>query len=406
MRIGFVYPTLRQRGGAQNLTVWLAAELSARGHTVALLAAGIDRSLWPELDGSDVVTKELPDTDEGFWHQWHRSRANGRALASAVAGFDLVVAGNYPCYHWLADAVERLERPPATMFYCQEPYRKFYFPITDRPSVEYIQSGRHTLPLQDLLASRVRWRLRKFRFLKGTLVRRFDRRSMTRIGTIVANSEFTRTNAAEAWGREVSVCYPGPPSPDPDTQATAPTCSGVAVLTGWELTKNPMGVLGAIDRVVNWHGRPDIGFTMTGGEPPPPYAAYIEQHGLDRVIDFPGFVSEEEKSRLLASARLCLFIPLAEPFGLVPVEAMLRGTPVVASDHGGPSEVVTHGETGCLVDPYSPDAVADAIVRLYDDVDRLDAMGRQGRVRAETNFSLAGCADCIEETASFTVQPR
>ena len=136
------------------------------------------------------------------------------------------------------------------------------------------------------------------------------------------------------------------------------------------------------------------------------YAAYIDQHGLDRVIDLPGFVSEAEKSRLLASARLCLFIPLAEPFGLVPVEAMLRGTPVVASDHGGPSEIVVDGETGSQVNPYSPEAIADAIVRLYDDVDRLEAMGRQGRARAETNFSLAACTDCLEEAASRAVERR
>jgi glycosyltransferase involved in cell wall biosynthesis len=405
MQIGFVYPTLRHRGGAQNLTVWLATELNARGHEVTLFAAGIERSLWPELDGSGVAAIELPDTNEGFWHQWQRSRANGQVLADAMDGFDLVVAGNYPSYHWLADAVARLARPPATMLYCQEPYRKFYFPITDRPSVEYIQSGRASLPLHDLLAKHVRWRLRKHRFIKGRLVRRFDRRSMTRIETIVANSEYTSRNAAEAWGRDVSVCYPGPPSPEPDTRGPAPTRAGVAVLTGWELTKNPMGVLGAIERIVNMHGRQDIRFTMTGGAPPPRYAAFIEQHGLDRVIEFPGFVSEEEKNRVLASARLCLFIPLAEPFGLVPVEAMLRGTPVIASDHGGPSEIVTDGETGCLVDPYSPDGVADAIVRLYDDVDRLDAMGRKGLERAETKFSLAACADCILEAASTGRRP-
>jgi len=406
MRIGLVHPALRRRGGAQNLTVWLATELSSRGHAVTLLAAGIDRFLWPELDGPDVATIELPDTNERFWHQWRRSRANGRILAGAVDGFDLVVAGNYPSYHWLADAVARLARPPATMCYCHEPYRKFYFPITDRPSIEYVQSGRDTLPLHDVLASRVRWRLRKFRFLKGRLVRHFDRRSMTRIGTIVANSEFTRENAAEAWSRRVAVCHPGAPAPDPEPILSAQERSGVIVLTGWDIAKNPMGVLGAIEQVVNRQGRQDIRFTMTGGEPPPPYSAYIKQHGLDRVIDFPGFVSEDEKSRLLASARVCLFIPLAEPFGLVPVEAMLRETPVVASDHGGPSEIVVDGETGCLVDPYSPDTVADAIVRLYDDVDRLDAMGRKGRERAETNFSLAACADCIEEAGSRTVQPQ
>ena len=406
MRIGFVNPALRHRGGAENLTVWLATELTSRGHTVTLCAAGIDRSLWPELERSGMRTIELPDTGEGFWHQWRRSRANGRALARAVEGLDVVVAGNYPSYLWLADAVDRLPRPPATMLYCQEPYRKFYFPITDRPSIAYIRSGRRSLPAHDLLSSRVRSRLWKFRFLKGQLARRFDRRMLARIGTIVANSEFTCRNAAEAWSREVEVCRPGVPVPDEGPGLPARDRSGVMVLTGWDLAKNPMGVLGAIEQVLKRHGRQDIKFTMTGGEPPKPYAAYIEGQGLDRIVDFPGFISETEKSRLLGSARLCLFIPLAEPFGLVPVEAMLSGTPVVASDHGGPSEIVVDGDTGLLVDPYSPVAVADAIVRLYDDVDRLEAMGRRGRARAEAQFSLSACTDRFERIAERAVERR
>jgi glycosyltransferase involved in cell wall biosynthesis len=167
-----------------------------------------------------------------------------------------------------------------------------------------------------------------------------------------------------------------------------------------------MGVLGTIEQVLKRHGREDIRFTMTGGEPPPPYATYIEQRGLDSIIDFPGFVSEAEKGRLLASARLCLFIPLAEPFGLVPVEAMLRSTPVVASDHGGPSEIVVDDETGCLVDPYSPDAIADAVVSLYDDIDRLKEMGRAGRARAEEKFSLSAATDRFERIAVRAVEGR
>ena len=400
-----VHPALCHRGGAENLTVWLASELTSRGHTITLFAAGIDRSLWPELEPR-VSTIELPDTDEEFWHQWRRSSVNGQALADAVDGVDLVVAGNYPSYLWLADAVDRLQRPPATMMYCQEPYRKFYFPITDEPSISYVRSGRSTLPIDHLLVGRVRARLRKHRFIKGPLTRRFDRRMLPRIGTIVANSEFTRRNAAQAWSRDVEVCYPGAPVSKDRPDVAAGDRSGVVVLTGWELAKNPMGVLGTIEQVLKRHGRKDIRFTMTGGEPPPTYATYIKQRRLDRIIDFLGFVSEAEKSRLLASARLCLFVPLAEPFGLVPVEAMLRSTPVIASDHGGPSEVVMDGETGCLVDPYSPDAIADAVVRLYDDIGRQESMGRLGRARAEAKFSLSAVTDCFERMASCAVEQR
>lgn len=75
-----------------------------------------------------------------------------------------------------------------------------------------------------------------------------------------------------------------------------------------------------------------------------------------------------------------------ESFGLVLVEAMATGRPVVATDHGGPREVCAGGETALLVPPRDPRAMADAMLELLRDPPRAAAMGRAGRLRAEQLF--------------------
>ena len=176
--------------------------------------------------------------------------------------------------------------------------------------------------------------------------------------------------------------------------------SGVAVLTGWEVAKNPMGVLGTINEVVHHFGRRDIPFTITGRDMRPEYEAYLREHDLSDVVTVRNYVSEGEKAALLQRARLCLFIPFAEPFGLVPVEAMLYQTPVIAADHGGPSEVVIDGKTGRLVDVFAPREVARTVVDLYDDTMLLAKFGRAGERLAREEYSLDALLERFEHQLS------
>jgi glycosyltransferase involved in cell wall biosynthesis len=67
---------------------------------------------------------------------------------------------------------------------------------------------------------------------------------------------------------------------------------------------------------------------------------------------------------------------------------MAAGLPVIATDVGGNREVVAHGETGFLVPPGSPEAIASAALSLIDDPARALAMGLAGRKRIEQTFDL------------------
>jgi len=79
---------------------------------------------------------------------------------------------------------------------------------------------------------------------------------------------------------------------------------------------------------------------------------------------------------------------LPEPFGLVVIEAMASGKPVVATAPGGPSETVVDGETGFLVPPSDPTAIARALEELLADPQKRISMGEAGKRRAREVFSL------------------
>jgi glycosyltransferase involved in cell wall biosynthesis len=75
-----------------------------------------------------------------------------------------------------------------------------------------------------------------------------------------------------------------------------------------------------------------------------------------------------------------------EPFGLVAIEGMAAGCSIIASNHGGVSEIVMDGVTGSLVTPGSIDSLAAAIVRYIEDPARVRVEGRAGRQRFAAEF--------------------
>lgn len=89
--------------------------------------------------------------------------------------------------------------------------------------------------------------------------------------------------------------------------------------------------------------------------------AQAEALGISSQVTFVGFVSDEERDQLYHTADLAIFPSLYEPFGIVALEAMANGCPLIVSDAGGLSEVVQHGVTGLVVPADDAGSLADAI---------------------------------------------
>ena len=106
----------------------------------------------------------------------------------------------------------------------------------------------------------------------------------------------------------------------------------------------------------------------------------VESLKLEPFVRYVGVV--DEVASLLAAADVLLLPSESESFGLVALEAMASGVPVVASDVGGLPEVVAHGKTGFLAPVGDIDAMAGYCLQLLEDVTVMKRFARAARKRA------------------------
>jgi glycosyltransferase involved in cell wall biosynthesis len=149
-------------------------------------------------------------------------------------------------------------------------------------------------------------------------------------------------------------------------------------------------VIGALGRLLD-----DVELVIAGGPPAagldddPEVARLRDRARAEGVADrvtFLGAVGQDALPTLYRSADAVACVPVYEPFGLVPLEAMACGKPVVAAAVGGLADTVVDGVTGHHVPTGDPAAVAAALDALRRDPRRARAQGRAGRRRAVAEY--------------------
>ncbi len=163
------------------------------------------------------------------------------------------------------------------------------------------------------------------------------------------------------------------------------------------------------------HSFPDLRYLIIGdGEDRDRLMRLVQTLGVqDRVL----FVGTVKDPQLVAAYQACqAFVmpaqtivdpkaPKGEGFGLVYLEAMAFGKPVIGPNVGAPVEVIHHGEHGLLVDPTEPSAVAEAIRQMMQAPERAKRMGQQARQWVLREFSFARFRErwqCLLETPMAT----
>jgi glycosyltransferase involved in cell wall biosynthesis len=163
--------------------------------------------------------------------------------------------------------------------------------------------------------------------------------------------------------------------------------TSIAVVARLAPQKGHTILLDALPRVLA--SVPDVSVRIVGHEELSTVAelrAYAAARGVAEHVEFDGFRGDVPE--LLREIDLFVLPSLWEGFGLVLLEAMAAGRPIVASAVGPIPEVVLDGETGLLVPPGDPGALAEAIVRVLSDRALAERLGRAGRARVERAFGL------------------
>jgi glycosyltransferase involved in cell wall biosynthesis len=140
---------------------------------------------------------------------------------------------------------------------------------------------------------------------------------------------------------------------------------------------------------------PDTELVIAGGPPrnalhADPEAARLQrlaaQIGVAERVDMRGSIRRDDVPPLLRSADVVLCVPWYEPFGIVPLEAMACGVPVVASAVGGLLDSVVDSKTGLHVTPRNPDGIAAAVRKLLENDVLRTRLGAAGARRARALY--------------------
>jgi glycogen(starch) synthase len=368
MRIAFYtpnYPGLTGEGGIGTYTQTLGRGLAERGHEVHVLTQGVQP---PAADGPVrvrfVSTRHLPLVDRAFPGAGGCWRVAGelRRLVREHQ-LDVVELANWEGYGLLHLKTSRV--PTVGRLY------------TSSKEAQEIDGGA-ARRFERWDVRRERWQAR----LTDVLVTHSDAHRRRMAGETGLPADRIRliplaVHTFPSWVRTPRP--PGPPS--------------VVFLGRMEHRKGTVELLQAVPKVLE--RVPDARFLLIGQDRPhcPGGRTHAEYLGdfpppVRQAVTLAGRLPQAEVDRALQAADLFVAPSRYESFGLIFLEAMRWGTPVVGTTAGGIPEVVEHEKSGWLVPPESPDELANAIVRLLTTPELRAALGAGGRRRAETEFGV------------------
>jgi len=333
-----------------------------------------------------------------YLNDWGEYQALARIAAAWRVVADRVDAAGYDaglisiCRHSHAPAVLRHLQTPAAYF-CHEPPRRFYEPWC-RPNAA---------PQSPYVRLRQAWQ-RPARALLDEVVRRDDALNVGASSAVLTNSRYTARRVRTVYHRDAEVSYLGV---DPDTfypAADAPSAARVISVGSLEPHKGFDFVIRALGRIP--HQRRPL-LTIVGATGHPRMPAYLNHLAASlgvRLELCQGCTEAALAARYRASA-LFLFGAHYEPFGLVALEALASGVPIVAVAEGGVPETIEDGYTGALV-PRDELKFADAVDGLLQDGTRRLQAGKAARAAVLARWTWEQAADRMEaHLARLSGQP-
>ena len=151
-------------------------------------------------------------------------------------------------------------------------------------------------------------------------------------------------------------------------------------------------MLEAFAKITREH--PDVGLVIGGDGPAlAELVRRANEAGLAEKVCFPGVLSRSEIAWAMRTAEAFVLPSRVEPFGIVVLEALRAGCPVVVSGRGGAREIVRDGIDGLVVDPCQTDALSRSVARLLTDKELAQRLSKSGRARAAA-FNWRAVAAC------------
>ncbi|OGJ37622.1 MAG: hypothetical protein A2383_00750 [Candidatus Pacebacteria bacterium RIFOXYB1_FULL_39_46] len=210
-----------------------------------------------------------------------------------------------------------------------------------------------------------------------TYLRKKDWQAAQRVDQLIANSQTTQKRIAKYYDRKSLVIYPPAILPKTTELSKRSAAQPQYYLFHSRLVKQKGAEL--VIKTFNRLNKPLI-VIGTGAE-----KKYLQKIAGPN-ISFVGFVTDQQLIKLYGQARALIYTAIEEDFGLVPVEAMSCGVPVIAFASGGVKETVVHKKTGLLFDRFSIKSLERAIKEFEKNTWSAQNCRRQAAKFSEQKF--------------------
>ena len=132
--------------------------------------------------------------------------------------------------------------------------------------------------------------------------------------------------------------------------------------------------------ILETQGYHDYSLSIVGkGDQRQELETLIKQKGLSDRVTWLGFVEYGQLGAYFQQSDVFVFPTLEDIWGMVPLEAMVFGKPVLCSTWAGAAEMVVEGENGYIFDPYKPEELAEGMRRFLDEPEKIELMGKKSQ---------------------------
>ncbi len=328
MRVAIVHDWLTGlRGGEKVLELLLELYPEATIFTLLHLPG----STSPRIESHPIRTtfiQRLPLA--GRHYRWYLPLFPRAIESLDLSGFDLVLSSSH-CVAKGAIAPKQALH----ICYCHTPMRYVWDRFED-----YFGTG---------------WKARLLYGPAARRLRRWDRDSASRVHHFIANSRYVASRIRDYYGREVDAVIP----PPVDTGFYTPAPEGAASAEPYFLVVSALVAYKRIELAIEaFRGRAEPLLIVGTG----PSKARLEALA-PKNVRFLGWLPDDELRRLYRGCRAAI-LPGVEDFGIVPLEALACGAPVVAYGEGGALDTVKDGQTGVLFQEPTAPSLSRAIDRV------------------------------------------
>ncbi len=330
MRIALVHDSLREYGGAERVV----EAMHAIWPEAPLFTSFVD---WESLGEHAVRFKGWDIRTSWVQNNWFVKKFHSplRFLAPKIwesfdlSGYNVVITSS----GWFICRGVKVRKPTVHICYIHHPPRNLYGYATG----SFYQ--RH-------------WPVRVYATIVNFFMRQYDYETAQNVDYFIANSQETARRVNKFYRRDSTVIYP--PVEVIDAQKT------VNKKRLYFLSVGRLAWAKRIDIAIAAANRLKIPLKIVGSGAEEPFLREI----AGPTVEFLGSVPDSRLKELYAGAKATIFTALDEDFGIVPVESMAYGTPVIALGQGGVLETVIDGKTGIFFDRPEVESLVEAIKKF------------------------------------------